>query len=269
MKSLFRQEVVDHRADRLHGEIILTQTLNAWVLTGALAAMVGAVAIWLTVGEYARIETARGILVTTSGSSKVIALRPGVVSALMVKDGDRVVAGQKLALVDSEQPSESGARYSAQGAASLAAQEALAAQQITLLGAQAQSERARLTATLAGLEQQRTSIAQQQVLQRQLVESARQTFEQIAKLVDSGFVSKVEYERRRQAHISAQQGLSQLNLQLSSLEADYARARVEFGRAQINAESGIVTVRNTVQSLQQQKSRLISDGGYSVEAPIA
>jgi membrane fusion protein len=268
-QSLFRPEVVEHRADRLHGEVILTQTLSTRVLTVFLAVVVAAAAIWLTVGQYARIETARGILVTTAGSSKVFALRAGIVSSLLVKDGDTVQVGQKLALIESEQPTQSGARYSAEGAASLSEQEQLASQQISLSGARAASEQARLSATLQGLAQQRTSVSQQIKLQRDVVSSTRQTFDQIARLVDNGFISKLEFERRRQAYISAQQGLSQLTQQLGSVNADYARAHVEMGRAQINSKSEIVDVRNTVQSLRQQKSRLESEGRYSVEAPIA
>jgi membrane fusion protein len=268
-QSLFRPEVVEHRADRLHGEVILTQTLSTRVLTVFLAVVVAAAAIWLTVGQYARIETARGILVTTAGSSKVFALRAGIVSSLLVKDGDTVQVGQKLALIESEQPTQSGARYSAEGAASLSEQEQLASQQISLSGARVASEQARLSATLQGLAQQRTSVSKQIKLQRDVVSSTRQTFDQIARLVDNGFISKLEFERRRQAYISAQQGLSQLTQQLGSVNADYARAHVEMGRAQINSKSEIVDVRNTVQSLRQQKSRLESEGRYSVEAPIA
>jgi hypothetical protein len=65
----------------------LTQTFSARALTAFLAVVIGAAAIWLTVGHYSRIETARGILVTTTGSSKVFALRAGVVSACSSKMG--------------------------------------------------------------------------------------------------------------------------------------------------------------------------------------
>jgi membrane fusion protein len=267
--SLFRPEVIDHRADRLHGEVILTQTFSARALTAFLAVVIGAAAIWLTVGHYSRIETARGILVTTAGSSKVFALRAGVVSALFVKDGDVVTVGQKLALVESEQASASGARYSAEGAAAFAEQEQLAGQQINLSGVRAQSERVRLSATLEGLGQQRESLLRQLQLQQQVVSSTRETFSQIGKLVDQGFITKLEHERRRQAYISAQQGLSQLGQQLASANTDYARTQVELGRTRINSQSEIIDVRNTVQSIRQQKSRLESEGRYSIEAPIA
>lgn len=268
-KQLFRPEVVDHRADRLHGEVILTQTVNSRVLTLFLAAVMGAAAIWLAVGQYSRIETARGILVTTAGSSKVFALRTGVVSALLVKDGDRVTAGQKLAQVESEQPSESGARYSAEGAAAFTQQEQLAGQQISLSGARAASERARLATTLDGLARQRASLSQQLQLQQQVVSSTQETFFQVGKLVEQGYITKLEYERRRQAYISAQQGLAQLSQQLAAASTDYARTQVEIGRTGINSQSEIVDVRNNVQSIRQQKSRLENEGRYSIEAPIA
>lgn len=239
------------------------------MMTGVLALSIFGAAVWLSVGQYARTETAQGILVTAAGSSKVFASRPGIVSSLLVKDGEVVKAGQKLALIESEQPSATGARYTADGIDALAVQEQLANQQIGLAGERARSEQARLAATMSGLDTQRSSVGRQLELQTEIVKSTKQTFEQIATLVDKGFVSKFEYERRRQAYVVAQQEQSRLTQQLGSVSADYARAQADIGRTRINSQAEANEVRSSVQALRQQKSRLESEGRYSVEAPIA
>ncbi len=266
--QLFRQEVVDGRASRLHGEIILAHSNRAMWITGLLAATMVAASLWLTTGSYARTETARGVLVTTSGSAKVFALRPGVVSALMVMEGDLVRAGQKVAIVINEQPNAAGGNFSAEGKGALVAQEAIAGQQMGLSGMRASNEQRRLAATLDGLAGQRTSVAQQAALQAQIVASTRQTFEQLSTIVKSGYISKIEYERRRQAYIGARQELARLQQQLASLDADQARARAEMGRARLTAAAEINDVRSSVQGIRQQKARLEADGRYSVEAPV-
>lgn len=109
--GLFRAEVVASQADRLYGEVVLSQSVPTRVMTAGIVVIVGAAAFFVGLGSYSRIETAKGIVVPAGQSSKIYALRPGVISALLVRDGDVVEAGQKLAIVSSDQPAEDGVRY--------------------------------------------------------------------------------------------------------------------------------------------------------------
>jgi membrane fusion protein len=269
LTQLFREEAIDYRSDRLSGEIILTQSLSSRWITALLALIIGAVLIWLTIGTYARTEIARGILVTTASVSKVYALRPGLVQALSVKDGDIVRAGQQLAIIESEQPSVSGSLYSAQSIAALSAQERLAVQQIGLSAQRGASNRDKLSASIDGSRRQRADVATQLGLQSQIVRSTQQTFEQLSEIVGKGFVSKFEYERRRQVYISAQQEESRLSQQLNALDAQLASARAEIGRSALDGQSEINQARSGVEQLHQQVSRVENEGHYVVKAPIA
>src|SRR5438105_692569 len=87
LASLFRAEAVEAQTRRLHGDVILQQSLSTRVVTTAIVLIVAAAIAWVVMGHYARVETTRGMLVPVGGYAKVYAPRPGIVTALLVKDG--------------------------------------------------------------------------------------------------------------------------------------------------------------------------------------
>jgi membrane fusion protein len=116
-EGLFRSDVVQARKSRVEGEVILTQPLAGRVLTLSLVGLLAAGSAMLALGSYSRTESAQGILVTAVPSAKVIGLRPGQLTDLMVREGDLVRAGQTIGLVSTEQAGDSGESAIAQGLA--------------------------------------------------------------------------------------------------------------------------------------------------------
>jgi membrane fusion protein len=114
---LFRPEVAEARKQRVHGEIVLTQPVRTRMLVMLLALAVAIMAAWIMLGRYSRTEVAAGILVTDDASAKVLAIRPGQVTELLVREGDVVTAGQRLAAIRVEQASESGGSEIGEGLA--------------------------------------------------------------------------------------------------------------------------------------------------------
>jgi hypothetical protein len=87
---LFRPEVAEARAQRVFGEIVLTQPTRTRLLVALICAVTALLAAWVALGSYTRTEVARGFIVTDAASAKVVALRPGIVTELLVRDGDVV-----------------------------------------------------------------------------------------------------------------------------------------------------------------------------------
>lgn len=268
-QPLFRPEVAEARKQRLHGEIVLTQPVRAHALVLLLVAIVAIMAAWVVLGKYTRTENARGILVTDQASAKVIAIRPGQVTALLVKEGDLVRPGQRLASIQVEQTGESGGSAIGESLTAIEAQRGLAEQQVRLAGQRAASERGRLAATLAGLAQQRTDLSAQIDLQREVVASAQETFDRIGTIVEKGFVSRVEFERRRQAMLAARQQLAQLTQQLNALASQESRTAAELSRVGVDAGSEIASARSSAQTLAGQRAQLTAERAYTITAPIA
>ena len=86
--------------------------------------------LFLGTAEYARKETAGGALVAAGGAVRISALRGGVITDLMVKEGDRVAAGQPLFTVASRQGLEAGGTLDSAVLASLETQIAVLKEQI-------------------------------------------------------------------------------------------------------------------------------------------
>lgn len=267
IEPLFRAQATA-RTSRLEGEILLTQPVRTNMLVLLICTMIGAAGIWLALGSYTRTETARGLLVTRESSAKVVALRPGRIVRLLAAEGDRVAAGQTIAIVRTEEADDSGGSAIGDSLAALDRQRVLTDEQVRLAARRAQSDRDRLAATLAGIRRQREDLSSQIGIQEQVVASAGELFERLGRLLDSGFVSRVEVERRRQLHLAAQQQLAQLHQQRNGFAAEEARAETELGRIAADAGTAAVTAEAAGEALAQQRARLGGERSYAIVAPI-
>jgi membrane fusion protein len=248
-ETLFRQEVVDARKHRVEGEILLTQPFRGQVLGLLIFAVVAMLATWVALGS--------------------CAIRPGLVTELLVREGDSVRAGQRLATIRVEQSSETGGSAVGESLGAIETQRGLTVEQIRLAGERATSERGRIQAAMAGLRQQRIDLDAQIRLQTDAVTSAQGLFQRLQSVADRGFVSLVEVERRRLAWIAARQDLARLTQQLNALAAQQAGAAAELARVGAEASSEIVSAQVSVETLAQRRAELRSQRAYSISASVA
>lgn len=247
---------------------MLTQPLSTKLFAGALFSIIAIAAIWVSVGTYARIETVPGILVTSTPSAKVVALQPGVVTELHVEEGQLVKKGDRLLVINSDRQASGGGDVAGRGLGALTARQQLAEAQVTLAGGRASAERARLATVISSAEQQAISLRDQIGLQEQVVASNQQMFDQVTSVVERGFVTKVELERRRQTLLSSQQTLANLRQQLTARTAEAQQARDQLASVAIDAQQGIAQIREGLQALSAEQARLEGEQSYALTAPI-
>jgi membrane fusion protein len=267
--SLFREEVSEYRRTRLHGEVVLTQPLSTKIMVLALFGIIAIAGAWVSLGTYARIETVPGILVTDIPSAKVVANAPGVVTELNAKEGQVVKQGDRLAVINLDRSVASGAAVAGRSLDALESRRQLTEQQIGLAQRRAAAERERLNTVIGNAEQQATSLRDQIALQEQVVASNQQLFDQISKVVERGFVSKVDYERRRQTLIGSQQQLAGLRQQLSARIAEADQARSQINSIAAESAQGANEVQSSLQGIAQQQAQLEGEQGYVITAPIS
>lgn len=267
LSSLFREEVLEARRTRLQGEILLSRPLRAHVAIGLLTCAMVALAAWVATGRYARTETAKGILVTNAGTAKIIALRPGVVTRLVVADGQTVHAGQVLATIQIDQQNAEGSRATQESLDAVQAQQRMTAQQITAVRKRAQGERASLLATITGSREQSAELEEQIKIQQQLVESLRTTLERYGPVAQRGFISQTEMDRRQQEELTARQGLGRLRQQLTSLRADQAKAVAELQQTSAEETAQATTARSSAEGFRAQQAQLRGQQAYTLIAP--
>lgn len=267
--QLFRGEVAEHRKTRLHGEVVLSQPLSTRLMVGALFLIIAIAGAWVSLGTYARVETVPGILITDIPSAKVIATQPGVVTELHATEGQLVRAGERLAVVNLDRRAAAGESVASRGLDALEARQRLAQSQVGLSSRRTAAETRRLASAISGAEEQAASLREQIVLQEQVVASNQNLYDQIAKVVERGFVSKVEFERRRQTLIGSQQQLAGLHQQLAARMADAAQARAQIASLSAESAQGVSEIQSNLQAMAQQQAQLEGEQGYIVTAPIA
>ena len=109
-RSLFRKEAIDAQRQKFLGEVSVAQPVKLWVYTVmavAIAAIVIAVAVW---GQYTRRERVQGYLASAVGAALVRMPDSGVVSEVMVREGDAVAAGAPLARLTIDRAGTNDAR---------------------------------------------------------------------------------------------------------------------------------------------------------------
>jgi membrane fusion protein len=266
---LFREEVSDYRRTRLHGEVVLTQPISTRLMVLALSVIIMIVVAWVSLGTYARIETVQGILVTDIPSAKVVAVAPGVVTELNATEGQTVKQGDRIAVINVDRNVASGSAVAGRSLSALASRRVLTEKQLGLSQRREASERERLNAVINNAEQQALSLRDQIALQGQVVASNQQLFDQISKVVERGFVSKLDYERRRQTLISSRQQLSSLQQQLLGKVAEASQARSQITSIAAETAQGAVEIASSVQGIVQQQAQLEGEQGYVITAPIS
>ena len=267
--TLFRPQSLDQSANRLHGEVVLSQPQSTSLLVAALVVIIAAAGVWITVGSYARIETVPGRLITSLPSAAITAPQTGIVSRLRVVEGQLVEMGDPLVVINSDRISKAGGDIAGRSLDALAVRQQLSEAQIAMAADRAAAERVRLTTIMMSTQAQAQSLNSQIELQREVVASNRQMFERATKVAERGFISEVDYERRRQALLGAQQQLADLEQRLLESRAQADQARSQLASAGIEANQGISRIRDDLQALSVEQARLEGEQSYVIAAPIS
>jgi membrane fusion protein len=209
------------------------------------------------------------MLVPIDGYAKIYALHPGVVTSILVKEGDRVEAGDKVAIIRTEMPNAAGGVATDQQMASINSQTRNAISQIGFAGRHAESEADRLTGMIDGLKKQAESYREQIELENEVVKSQSDQLSIVEPILAKGFMSKAEYERRKQALLAEKQQLLRLKQQLDNATAEIGRSQKERDEAVIAGESDTSNARSAIEIYRQQKIRLAGEASYSVVAAMA
>ncbi|MDR7484499.1 MAG: efflux RND transporter periplasmic adaptor subunit [Armatimonadota bacterium] len=257
------------------------------IAVGLLAVLAGGV--WLARGSRAarpavegprtaRIE--RGDLIASVSATgtlqpyaqvEVRSRATGTVVDLRVQEGDRVSAGQVLAVIDDRDARAGYETSQAQLAAARARLEQARSQlaatraQNTVRVAQAEralaTARARLAQVLAGARAEQIDQARQALRQAELAaDLARQTLERTRALFTDGLVSRSQLDQAQNQHDVAQAQVASARARLRELEAGSRPEEVAIARAQVaEAEA----------ALQQARAARLQEGVLAADVTAA
>jgi membrane fusion protein len=105
-------------------------------------------------------------------------------------------------------------------------------------------------------------------VQREIVASTLVLLEQISDVVEKGYVTRVEQERRRQTHLNARQVLTELEQQKIAAQSQESDARAQAGSLDVAHDQEIAQLRSGVEALEQQRAQFQGEREFVLRAPI-
>lgn len=230
-ESLFRQQVLESRQSRWLGGIVLGQPLGPWLLTGVSLLAASLVVALLVLGEYTRRTRVTGQLVPSLGVASVAAPGAGTLAQVRVQEGQRVLAGDVLAVVATPRSTL------ATGDTAQALQSAIAQRQDSVVDSYA-SQREQLKAQRDGLGARIGAVAAEQrqvqlqlATRRQQQALAEQTLARFRGLREKQYVTDLQLQQQQTLaleHLGEMQALERQALALAGQRQELEQARREL-----------------------------------------
>ncbi len=268
-QPLFRQQAVQYQHRGLQGDILLTASLPALLVSGGLLIWFIAMTIWLCTSEYARKETVLGWLEPPQGVLRVYGNNNGVIKELLVREGEVVNADQPLLIIHGNNLLANGDGMENQLLGELAHQQNLLREQqarneerYTQRVAEGLQRIARIRQELQLLDQQANTLqARQQLLDKQRERQQR--------LRDSGYVSAVDLEKSEAEALALkaeQQTLARQKLQQQRLLDDAQSEQQQMPQNHADQQTLLAT---QISELSQQITQWQNRQAYVIKAARA
>jgi membrane fusion protein len=265
---LFRAEVYEHKRLRPFGRAVPLYSADTLPIVALLLAAVLAAALWLALGSYARTETVSGWVVPNGPTARIIPAQRGTLVALDVREGQRVRRGDRLGVVELQSANGLASDPAARALALVAHERAQLSKQRRLATAASEADRGRLTAEAAQLRARLTATDRQIALQRARVASSRKSFGILTDARDKNYVSKIEFENQRRAHLDEESRLQELIAERATLRGQIADNQAARRQLPIDLGKTLADLASSRSALEQKRLDIAGERALVLTAPI-
>jgi membrane fusion protein len=253
-----------------HSSVSLPVAPLSWQLLGTfIIVCIAVVVFFLGTAEYARKETAGGSLVAAGGAVRVSALRSGVVTALAVKEGDRVMAGQPLFTVASRQGLEAGGTLDAAILASLDTQTQILKDQIAADPARTANEIHRLDATIVSVTAERDALMAQRRLMAERVQVTEERRITIARLNEQGHTTRAALQEQDEALLARRQTLAEIDQDLAAAEKELGQTQLQREQLPVQQAERLAQLRLNLTDRERQRAEVQAQRAQVITAPLS
>lgn len=219
MNDLFRPESVAHANSRLNGAVILAAPFSFRALGCLLATVVFVALAFASWGTYARKATVTGWLIPDVGFIRATAPAAGLITSVLVKDGQQVQQGQKIAEIKLASDIAGGNAGDAVAQALRAAAEAAEARGNARV-AKLEAELAQTGTRIKNLRPELLAVTEMMKLQERRIVLAQQAVSSTEQLAVSQLITQRELEQRRSNALAAEQDLTTQRRQATGIERE-------------------------------------------------
>jgi membrane fusion protein len=268
-QSLFRPQAVTAAMGE-HSSVSLPVAPLSWhLLCGFILTCSAMVVFFLGTAEYARKETASGALAMAGGAVRVSPMRSGVVTVLMVRDGDRVTAGQPLFTIASWQGLEAGGTLDGAILASLAIQIDVLKEQIAADPARTQNEIRRLESAIAAVAAEREALTAQRKLMVERIQVTEERRNTIARLAEQGHTTRAALQEQDEALLARRQSLAEIDRELAEAEKELGQTQLQREQLPVQQVERLSQLRINLADRERQKAEALGQRAQTMTAPIA
>jgi len=267
--SLFRPEVMAHRADRLQGDVSLAIPVSWHIIGSGLLVVLVAVVTFLSMASYSRVETVSGVITTDQGITGVVPAHAGVVETIDVKDGQSVALGAQLVRIRATDVLTNGEGAQASLLAAIRAQDGGLALQARQLGLASDAEQSRQVAMIGGLTREIAGIEEQLNVERQLVATAKMELDRAQEVAKNGFISRRDLQTREELWLSRRQQVAQLEANRASKASAIAQAQRAAAQISASASAQVAGLAASRSELSQRSISTDVSQAFVVSAPVA
>ncbi|MCL1052156.1 HlyD family efflux transporter periplasmic adaptor subunit [Shewanella abyssi] len=252
MEPLFRQEVVQHKVNRLDGTVSLIQPAAFKWLALLLVTIIVCSIIFLAAGEYSKKERVIGVVQPDSGLLKLTSPQSGIVKIVLVTEGERVEKGQPILRVESLKHGVDGFELNRSRIDQYQFQINMLTLQINKQHSQNTLQTQNLTYSKSNIAAKLDELERQSEIINQRIKINNSLSKQMAVLAEQGYTSKLDLNRQIDASLTIKQQsssthsqkltlnneLSQIVNQLSQLPIEHAKVldqlQSQLTEAQLN-----------------------------------
>ncbi|NTG25127.1 HlyD family efflux transporter periplasmic adaptor subunit [Agrobacterium rhizogenes] len=266
-EALFRTEAMEHRR-RLRGEVMIAQPVSHGVMTAILGVFVVVGATYLMTGTYARKETVQGYVAPTGGLAQLYATKGGIVTRVLVHEGDVVTQGQPMVELSLE---TTGADGQVGEKLRLETQTRIQSidTQMTAAKARFDEEGRRLSARVEGLGGELASQEQRLESERRLQALQTDDAGRYAQLQVKGSGTRFELSRRQQQILAQESVIHELERQKEQRQGDLNDARSQLAGLPAEQDDKLAQLQGLRSELEQSLAQLQVNRAYVMVAPVA
>lgn len=265
---LFRQEALDHKRRKLHGDVILVQPVRLFVMTAVFFAVTMALVYFLMNGEYKRKETVVGYLTPSNGLSIIRADQGGRLSQVFVGEGDYVEEGAPLFESRIDVDTENG-RIGERRIESTDVRLSELNEQLVNIDLRYKGERQRLKTQILNLARELDGLYRRRELQQKAVDLAASQLKKFERLYESEVSSQLELDRARSNDINQRLSFETIEQQIITRESAASEARFALRGLSVSEEQELSQLRVQINQLEESRVGLEASSRYMVRSPLS
>jgi membrane fusion protein len=249
--------------------VTLAVPVSVTLLTLFVIACAMGLGAFVMTNSYARKEHATGYLAPRLGVATVQAPRPGTITTLHVREGQVIAQGAPLMTVTVELASELGGGVDTAVIVNLREQRERLEDLIGLERRRLAAEVNRISTDIAGLSNELLAFERERVMQETRTNIAHDQLTAIGELTKQGTVSQLEYTKRQDGYLAAQQAAVTLGRTVAEKQRELGQRRSALAQTPIDSERQIRQLQAQIGDIDLRIRQTDGQRAYMITAPKA